>query len=172
MRACCHGRMVEGASIWNIQPGFNSLLGHHFYQTKITSNLADINFFLDTTKSLSIFSCSTLRMIRGYQVSFSVKTSQKKHFPNIISKRARYLGCQKNFLGQNYFDIIWGDQPLKTPKWTKTKISFFDGLSYGATSLISTHKKRDKYIDIVSGYHPPGDPPSGHLKHQFLNCLT
>ena len=63
-------------------------------------------------------------MIRGYQVSFSVKTPKKKHFLDTITKRARFFGCQKKFLGQNYFDIIWGDQPPKTPNEPKQKSGF------------------------------------------------
>ena len=58
-----------------------------------------------------------------------------------MSKRTTFFGCQKNFLEQNYFDIIWGDQPPKTPKWTQTNISVFDGLSMGATCLISWDNK-------------------------------
>ena len=44
-RACCHGRMVKVASAWNLRPGFNTLLGHRFYQTNIILNLAHYFFF-------------------------------------------------------------------------------------------------------------------------------
>ena len=65
--------------------------------------------------------------ISGYapdQVSFSVKTPKKKHFLNIISKCATFFGYLKKFLGQHYFDIIWGDQLPKTPNGPEQTSAF------------------------------------------------
>ena len=39
-RACCLGRMVKVASAGILRPGFNTLVGHRFYQTNIILNLA------------------------------------------------------------------------------------------------------------------------------------
>ena len=90
-----------------------------------------------------------------------------------MRKRAIFFGYQKNFLGQNYFDIIWGDQPPKTPIWTQTNISVFDGLSYGATSLISRHNKETNILTLFGGTTIPRTPLQVATPNiNFLNCLT
>ena len=78
MRACCHGRMVNDASAEILTPEFNylgwtSLLSHQYFIESST-----LIFFFDYDKIVYNIFCLTLHMIRGYQVSFSVKTSQKK----------------------------------------------------------------------------------------------
>ena len=88
-----------------------------------------------------------------------------------MSKRATFFGCQKNFLGQNYFDIIWGDQPPKTPEWTQTNNRFFEDLSCGATSLTSRDNKKTNILTLFGGTNLPRTPPSGHPKHQFFELL-
>ena len=70
--------MVKGASAEILRPGFNSLVGHRFYHTNILLNLAMFIFHYD--KIVYNIFCLTLYMIRGYQVSFSVETSQKSAF--------------------------------------------------------------------------------------------
>ena len=75
---CCLGRMVKGASAEILRPGFNSVVGHCFYYTNILLNLAI--FIFHYAKVVYNIFCLTLYMIRGYQVSFSVKTSQKSPF--------------------------------------------------------------------------------------------
>ena len=96
----------------------------------------------------------------------------KKHFLNTISKHTTFFVCQKDFLGQHYFDIIWGDQPPKTPKWTQTNINVFGNSSYGATSLISRDNKKTNTLTLFGGTNLPTTPPSGHSKHQFFELLN
>ena len=75
-RAWYHGRVVKGASAWNLRPEFNTLVSHRCCQTNIILPLAH-QFFFDYDKIVYTIFSLTLDMIRGYQVSFFVKTSQK-----------------------------------------------------------------------------------------------
>ena len=54
-------------------------------------------------------------MIRGYQVSFSVKTAQKSNFYSLTSALVFYFDISK-YLRDKYFDIVWKHLPPGTPK--------------------------------------------------------
>ena len=115
--------MVKGDGAEILRPGFSSLVGHRFYQTKIILNLA-YQFFFDYDKIVYNILCLTLDMIRGYEVSFSVKTTPKSAFQDLKLARQYFL-LPLEILRQEYFDVFWGSH-LRTraamAKWFKAPV--------------------------------------------------
>ena len=71
------------------------------------------------------------------------------------------------YIGDKYFDIVWGCQPPGDSRNRPPKIKFLNGLSLDAIFLIC-RCLTDKYFDIVWGCQPPGNPPNGAPQNQFF----
>ena len=70
-------------------------------------------------------SCLTLDMIRGYQVSFSVKTSQKSAFQDLKLARHFFFATTKNFQDK-YILTYFGGSHLRAraamAEWFKAPV--------------------------------------------------
>ena len=71
-----------------------------------------------------MFFILTLQVIKGFQISFSVKTPAKINF---FKAQARYFDIS-GYLTNKYLNNVWGTTPRNSPM-NPTKISFLNGLS-------------------------------------------
>ena len=67
-------------------------------------------------------------MIRGYQVSFSVKVLQKSIFLTAQASALAVFSDISRNLKEKYFSIVWGYSNHGNPHMNPTKINFFQRL--------------------------------------------
>ena len=65
-------------------------------------------------------------------------------------------------------EIFLGQLPREPPQNGAPKNQFFERLAMVPVFLDISRYLRDKYFDIIWGYHPPGDPPNGPPQKQIF----